>query len=106
MPDADKLSSELKVLGGLLKQLSEKKEAAVSGQALAPPGAKTGAGSSDIKRSSMPTVVMGEAQLLEAIERGLREEKVELYIQPVVSLPQRRRQFYECYYRIVTEGGG
>lgn len=105
LPDADRLSSELKVLGGLLKQLSEKKEAAVSGRALAAPDGRAGA-SSDIKRASTPTVVMGEAQLLEAIERGLREEKVELYIQPVVSLPQRRRRFYECYSRIVTEGGG
>jgi cyclic-di-GMP phosphodiesterase, flagellum assembly factor TipF len=108
MPDADKLSSELKVLGGLLKQLSEKKEAAVSGKALAAPDAKAGAGagSAEIKRSTAPTIVLGEAQLLEAIERGLREEKVELYIQPVVSLPQRRRRFYECYSRIVTDGGG
>jgi len=44
--------------------------------------------------------------LLEAIERGLREEKVDLYLQPVVSLPQRKRRFYECYSRIMTEGGG
>lgn len=108
MPDADKLSSELKVLGGLLKQLSEKKEAAVTGKALAAPDGKAGAGSgsAEIKRSTAPTIVLGEAQLLEAIERGLREEKVELYIQPVVTLPQRRRRFYECYSRIVTDGGG
>lgn len=104
MPDAEKLSSELKVLGGLLKQLSEKKEAAVAGAALAAP-AGTAANSAEIKHPTVPTVVLGEAQLLEAIERGLREEKVELYLQPVVSLPQRRRRFYECFSRIVTENG-
>lgn len=102
IPDAEKLSSELKVLGGLLRQLSEKKEAAVAGKVLAAPDGKSG---SEIKRSTAPTVVMGEAQLLEAVERGLREEKVELYLQPVVSLPQRRRRFYECFSRIVTEDG-
>ncbi len=104
MPDAEKLSSELKVLGGLLRQLSEKKEAAVAGKVLAPPGARAGT-SAEIRHSTAPTVVLGEAELLEAVERGLREEKVELYLQPVVSLPQRRRRFYECFSRIVTEGG-
>ena len=121
MPDAEKLSSELKVLGGLLKQLSVKKEAAVSGRALAPPeekaggsvgGGSVGGGSAsagagpETRRPGVPSVVLGEAQLLEAIERGLREEKVDLYLQPVVSLPQRKRRFYECYSRIMTEGGG
>ena len=121
MPDAEKLSSELKVLGGLLKQLSVKKEAAVSGRALAPPEAKAGGsvgggsvggGSAsawagpETRRPGVPSVVLGEAQLLEAIERGLREEKVDLYLQPVVSLPQRKRRFYECYSRIMTEGVG
>ena len=103
MPDAEKLSSELKVLGGLLRQLSEKKEAAV-GKVLAAPDSRAGTGA-EIKHATAPTVVLGEAQLLEAVERGLREEKVELYLQPVVSLPQRRRRFYECFSRIVTEGG-
>lgn len=102
MPDAEKLSGELKVLGGLLKQLSTKKEAVVAGRALAAPEAP---GAAEPRRAGAPTVVMGEAQLLEAIERGLREEKVELYLQPVVSLPQRKRRFYECYSRIVTEDG-
>ena len=106
MPDAERLSSELKVLGGLLKQLSVKKEAAVSGRALAAPDARAGVALGDAKRPGVPAVVLDEAQLLEAIERGLREEKVELYLQPVVSLPQRKRRFYECYSRIVTEDGG
>jgi len=107
MPDAAKLSTELKVLGGLMKQLSEKKQAAVSGQALAAPEPRGGAvvAAGDVRRPGAPAVVMGEAQLLEAIERGLRDEKVELYLQPVVSLPQRRRRFYECYSRIVMEDG-
>lgn len=107
MPDTEKLSGELKVLGGLMKQLSEKKHAAVAGQVLAAPEARGGGVvvAADARRPGVPTVVMGEAQLLEAIERGLRDEKVELYLQPVVSLPQRKRRFYECYSRIMTESG-
>ena len=45
---------------------------------------------------------MEGAELLEAIEAGLREERVELYLQPVVSLPQRKRRFFECFSRIET----
>jgi cyclic-di-GMP phosphodiesterase TipF (flagellum assembly factor) len=114
MPDAAKLSSELKVLGGLLAQLSQKKDAVVANRALAAPpaggAAPTAAGppavAGDATRwSSAPAVFLDEAQLIEAIERGLREEKVELYLQPVVSLPQRRRRFYECYSRIVMDDG-
>jgi cyclic-di-GMP phosphodiesterase TipF (flagellum assembly factor) len=104
MPDAERLSSELKVLGGLLRQLSEKKQAAVAGKVIAGPEGRP-AGGAEIRHATAPTVVLGEAQLLEAVERGLREEKVELYLQPVVSLPQRKRRFYECYSRIVTEDG-
>jgi cyclic-di-GMP phosphodiesterase TipF (flagellum assembly factor) len=48
---------------------------------------------------------MDGEELLEAIGTALREESVELYLQPVVSLPQRKRRFYECFSRIVTPGG-
>lgn len=40
-----------------------------------------------------------ETQLLDVLQEGLREDRVELWLQPVVSLPQRKRRFYECYTR-------
>ena len=36
---------------------------------------------------------------------GMRQDRVDLYLQPIVSLPQRKRRFYECYSRIRAEDG-
>lgn len=41
-----------------------------------------------------------EATLLRAVRDALTHDFVELVLQPVVSLPQRRRRFYECTTRI------
>jgi cyclic-di-GMP phosphodiesterase TipF (flagellum assembly factor) len=43
---------------------------------------------------------LDEGQLLEVLQDGLREDRVELWLQPVVSLPQRKRRHFECYTRI------
>ncbi|MFX4224063.1 MAG: EAL domain-containing protein [Thalassobaculum sp.] len=103
LPDAERLSGELKVLQGLLKQLAERKEQAGGATAaIAPPGKTaevTGA------RRGGAVVTMDGEELLAAIEEALREETVELYLQPVVSLPQRKRRFYECFSRIVLPNG-
>lgn len=101
LPDAERLSGELKVLQGLLKQLAERKEAA-SGQV---PAVPTHPATAPAARRGGTMVAMDGEELLEAIGTALREESVELYLQPVVSLPQRKRRFYECFSRIVTPGG-
>lgn len=41
-----------------------------------------------------------EAEILEIVRSGLQENKVDLYLQPVVRLPQRRTLFYEAFSRI------
>jgi cyclic-di-GMP phosphodiesterase TipF (flagellum assembly factor) len=55
----------------------------------------------------MPPVVqgLGERQILDLIRDGLRENRVELALQPIVSLPQRKRRFFECYSRIKAADG-
>lgn len=105
MPDAERLSSELKVLHGLLRQFSEKKDAAVQSETRGK--AEVAAlPVADRKQAKTRVVTMDGADLLEAIEGALREEKVELFLQPVVSLPQRKRRFYECFSRIRADGDG
>jgi cyclic-di-GMP phosphodiesterase TipF (flagellum assembly factor) len=100
LPDAERLSGELKVLQGLLKQLAERKEQAGTPAAAIPAPAVAEAG-----HRGASVVSMDDEHLLEAIEEALREEAVELYLQPVVSLPQRKRRFYECFSRIVLPDG-
>ena len=42
---------------------------------------------------------------LRLLEQGLREDRVDLYLQPIVSLPQRKRRYFECYSRVRTPDG-
>jgi cyclic-di-GMP phosphodiesterase TipF (flagellum assembly factor) len=43
--------------------------------------------------------------LLGAVRAALREDRIDLVLQPIVSLPQRRRRFYECFSRLRTSDG-
>ncbi|MGZ5927051.1 MAG: EAL domain-containing protein [Rhizomicrobium sp.] len=48
---------------------------------------------------------MGEGNLLETIRASLEENRVDLYLQPIVSLPQRKLRFYEALSRLRAEDG-
>ena len=54
-----------------------------------------------------PRVAAGldEAAILDLVRDGLSNGRVELHLQPIVSLPQRRRRFYECFSRIRAADG-
>ncbi len=43
--------------------------------------------------------------ILDIVRDGLRQDRVDLYLQPIVSLPQRKRRFYECFSRIRAADG-
>ena len=46
-----------------------------------------------------------DEEMLETIRRSLEDNRVDLYLQPVVSLPQRKVRFYEALSRLRTEDG-
>jgi cyclic-di-GMP phosphodiesterase TipF (flagellum assembly factor) len=48
---------------------------------------------------------LGESDLLETIRASLEENRVDLYLQPIVSLPQRKLRFYEALSRLRAEDG-
>jgi cyclic-di-GMP phosphodiesterase TipF (flagellum assembly factor) len=56
----------------------------------------------------MPPVAegLGEQEILDLVREGLRANAVELALQPIVSLPQRKRRFFECFSRVRTHDGG
>ena len=56
----------------------------------------------------MPPIAegLGEQEILDLVREGLRENAVELALQPIVSLPQRKRRFFECFSRVRTHDGG
>ncbi|MDF1748532.1 MAG: EAL domain-containing protein [Alphaproteobacteria bacterium] len=46
-----------------------------------------------------------EDAMLSTIRDALKDDRVDLYLQPIVSLPQRKRRFYECFSRIRAANG-
>jgi len=48
---------------------------------------------------------LGQADLLETIRASLEQNRVDLYLQPIVSLPQRKLRFYEALSRLRAEDG-
>ena len=52
-----------------------------------------------------PRIDAQRAALLETIREALEENRVDLYLQPVVTLPQRKTQFYESFSRLRDASG-
>lgn len=61
----------------------------------------------DARAEVTPLVARGldEATMLNILRDGLRGDRVDLFVQPVVSLPQRRHRFYECFSRVRSRDG-
>ncbi len=100
--------SEVKVLQGLIETFAEQqaRHAAVASggggaQLVAVEGGKPAA------RPPMPPVQQGmqDDELLKIIRQALRLDRVDVYLQPIVSLPQRKTRYYECLTRIRAEDG-
>lgn len=55
----------------------------------------------------MPPIAydLDESEVLDVLRDGLRENGVELALQPIVSLPQRKRRYFECFSRIRLADG-
>lgn len=49
--------------------------------------------------------VLDDATIVHLVRDGIAKDRVDLVLQPVVSLPQRKRKFYEAYTRIRSEDG-
>jgi cyclic-di-GMP phosphodiesterase TipF (flagellum assembly factor) len=129
--DVGEVVAEVKVLQSLIEQLYQARGSAAVAPApvmpAAPPTlrvvdnpnmprrtqpAKPATTIRDSKEESagslpMPPVAqgLGERQILDLLRDGLRENRVELALQPIVSLPQRKRRFFECYSRIKAADG-
>jgi len=123
--DVGEVVAEVKVLQSLIERLYSARSG-TSGIAAAPPpslkpsadpagGAPAtpppqgfGAGQNAAAGSlPMPPIAEGldEQAILDLVREGLRENAVELALQPIVSLPQRKRRYFECYSRVRTRDG-
>lgn len=48
---------------------------------------------------------LGEAGFLDLVRRSIEANRIDIYLQPIVTLPQRRVRFYEALTRLRTEDG-
>ena len=108
MPDSGHVLSELKVLQGLLGQLSTKVPDKSKPKAAPDPKEEDDVGvpaGTAVSEAHLPLLLLDDDEVLTIVEQALREDRVDLYLQPIVRLPQRKRQFYECFSRIVDDHG-
>lgn len=47
--------------------------------------------------TTMAPVRLSENDMLNIIRNALRQNRVDLYLQPIVSLPQRKHRYFECF---------
>lgn len=89
-----KAQAEIEMLRNLAKRCDEDLEASAS--KVAPVlSVATGAGVSD-----------RDAAMLDRVREAIENNRLELYLQPIVSLPQRKIRYYEAFSRLRDSDGG
>jgi cyclic-di-GMP phosphodiesterase TipF (flagellum assembly factor) len=88
-----KITGELQIIEGLIRDFATTRAKA---QATAPMMQGTAGG--NLPKSTDPA-------MLEIIRRSLEENRVDLYLQPIVGLPQRKLRFYEALSRLRSDDG-
>jgi len=102
----DAVMQEVKLLQSLVTRLTERRaprppagaatgdrRAPASGEALAP------------APPPVPAAPMNDASVLEAVRDALGADRIDIYLQPIVSLPQRKHRFYEVFSRVRAADG-
>ncbi len=93
LSQTEELTGEVRMLEGLVQQMSESLDARLAAiPANAPDTFET--------RRQRQT-----SALLQTIRDALSESRVDLYLQPVVTLPQRKTVYYESFTRLRDESG-
>lgn len=102
------IASELRMLRSLMKQFTDK----VNGQldpedAISQPSIleqhETNPTQEDQAITHEPILDYSDNEILKFLEKSVREDHVELYLQPIVRLPQRSQVFFECFSRIMDD---
>ncbi len=108
--EIDVMKSEVQMLrrlvDGIVSERGTAMEAVEQRRAVANGGSKSAAITELPQRPGPSTALdFSDTQVLTAVREALSADRVDLYLQPIVSLPQRRRRFFECFSRIRTADG-
>jgi cyclic-di-GMP phosphodiesterase TipF (flagellum assembly factor) len=94
-----KIVGELQVLESLMREFAGKISQGAASVAQPPQKAQRG------PVSAYLNTLGGKDELLETVRSSLEENRVDLYLQPMVSLPQRKLRYYEALTRLRDKGG-
>ncbi len=131
----DEVISEVKVLQSLITRLAKSSKAPVPSEGTQPaapamadpqrrPAAKPAAKKLPVRddeggklarmpanANSSPGVLppiaegLDESAVLDVARQALRDDRIDLVLQPIMLLPQRKRRYYECFSRLRTSDG-
>ena len=104
--DSVRLVQEMQVLQGLLEQIAERPQIVEPdpvSDSISPPDkvVDTSGDTTDTAEDRART----EQEILEQVEQAVEANRIDLFLQPVVSLPQRKVRFYECFSHLRDEQG-
>jgi cyclic-di-GMP phosphodiesterase TipF (flagellum assembly factor) len=101
-----KIVAELQVLESLMREFAGKisrtaraQQGEISPDSVMQTGRRQGPASAYVASIGAP------GDMLETIRASLEENRVDLYLQPIVSLPQRKLRYYEALSRLRAEDG-
>jgi cyclic-di-GMP phosphodiesterase TipF (flagellum assembly factor) len=100
-----KIVAELQVLETLMRDFAGK--VSRSAAKIVPPPQKDQRGPAGAYLNTLadPNSIEDKEELLETVRASLEENRVDLYLQPMVSLPQRKLRFYEALSRLRDKNG-
>ena len=109
---SEPLAAEIGELGGLVRQVADTvavHEAALQKQGLlqAPPAPQAAPAAPPEEKASEAPGLRGlkRAEVAALIAKAMEDNRIDLYLQPIVTLPQRKVRFYEAMARLRTQGG-
>ena len=103
-----KIASELRMLRSLMKQFANKindnlgTKDPVSQLAITEQN-EINQTQEDQLITREPILDYSDNEILKFLEKAVREDHIELYLQPIVRLPQRSQVFFECFSRIMDD---
>jgi cyclic-di-GMP phosphodiesterase TipF (flagellum assembly factor) len=111
----DTVMQEVKLLQSLVGRLQEKRPAqrpaavATAAPHKARPPVESGGAAlpqaPQVAAVAPPSGELDDARMLETVREALRADRIDIYLQPIVSLPQRRHRFYEVFSRVRAGDG-
>ncbi|MCP5431927.1 MAG: EAL domain-containing protein [Alphaproteobacteria bacterium] len=101
------IRAEMRVLETFVQELADgiAEKAVSSGAMVSVPADAPAAEAEEEAASAAYLKDLGNAELLDLVQRSLEENRVDLYLQPIVSLPQRRVLHFEGFTRLRTGQG-